>query len=93
MDTAKSDLLCACKRFLASTDADEAHHAKVAMEEAIEHAERERTEDEARLFDLIKSERSCEGDIEFDEDAVVSLSDDGGAYVQAWLWIDDPEAQ
>ena len=92
MDTVKSELLAACKRFLAATDLEQAHHARVAMIAAVEHAEQSRTEDETRLFDFIKSERSCDGDIEFDDDAIVSLSDDGGAYVQAWLWIDDPEA-
>ncbi len=29
-----------------------------------------------------------EGDLEFDESAVVALSDDGGAYVMAWKWIE-----
>lgn len=28
-----------------------------------------------------------EGSIEVDEAAAVSLSEDGGAYVQAWVWV------
>jgi len=33
-----------------------------------------------------------EGELEVDDDAVVSLSDDDGAYVQTWTWISDVEA-
>lgn len=32
-----------------------------------------------------------EGSIEVDDNAVVSISDDNGAYVQAWVWVDDAE--
>lgn len=32
-----------------------------------------------------------EGELEFDDDAVVSWSADGGAYVQCWRWIDDEQ--
>jgi hypothetical protein len=31
------------------------------------------------------------GQLEVDSNAEVSISEDGGAYVQAWLWIDDSE--
>ncbi len=35
------------------------------------------------------------GDVEIDPDAAVSRGDDPassrGAYVQAWVWVDDPE--
>lgn len=37
-----------------------------------------------------------EGELEIDEDSPVSRSDenlDGGAYVQAWLWISDQSAE
>lgn len=33
-----------------------------------------------------------DGELEFDDDAVVSYSDDAGAYVMAWRWIDDDDA-
>lgn len=33
-----------------------------------------------------------DGEIEFDDDAVVSKGDDAGAYVQGWLWISDEDA-
>ena len=29
----------------------------------------------------------CEGELEVDDNPVVSLGDDDGAYVQAWLWV------
>jgi hypothetical protein len=36
---------------------------------------------------LAKQVYESEGDLEFDGDCVVSLSEDGGAYVQCWKWI------
>lgn len=33
-----------------------------------------------------------EGEVEIDPDAVVSMGDDPGAYVEAWLWVDDASA-
>lgn len=33
-----------------------------------------------------------DGEIEVDEDAtIVSISDDGGAYVLGWIWVDNEE--
>jgi hypothetical protein len=41
-------------------------------------------------FSLFRSkafkEYHNDGEIEIDTDAIVSLSDDGGAYVMAWVW-------
>ena len=33
-----------------------------------------------------------DGELEIDDDAIVSISDGGGAYVAAWVWIDDAAA-
>lgn len=33
-----------------------------------------------------------EGELEFDDDAVVSAEGDGGAYVQCWAWVEDDPA-
>ncbi len=33
-----------------------------------------------------------EGEVEVDDCTVVSISDDGGAYVMAWIWINNSEA-
>ena len=38
--------------------------------------------------DMAKSKWTDEGQIEIDDGAIVSISDDGGAYVAAWVWID-----
>lgn len=35
---------------------------------------------------------SEEGSLEVDDNALVSVSDDGGAYVQAWIWVSDEDA-
>ena len=35
---------------------------------------------------------SQEGKLEVDDGAVVSMGDDKGAYVQAWLWVSDEDA-
>ena len=32
-----------------------------------------------------------EGQVEVDSDAEVSLGEDAGAYVQAWVWVDSGE--
>ena len=34
-----------------------------------------------------------EGEIEIDDDAGVSMSADGGAYVQGWLWVPDEDEE
>jgi hypothetical protein len=36
---------------------------------------------------------ASDGEIEVDDDAVVSIGGDGGAYVQAWLWVSDEAAR
>lgn len=32
-----------------------------------------------------------DGECEIDDTAVVSVSEDGGAYVQAWVWVYDTD--
>lgn len=41
----------------------------------------------ARYLKYAQDESQRDGEIEFDDDAEVSLSDDGGAYVQGWYWV------
>lgn len=36
-----------------------------------------------------KEQHVSEGTLEVDDNAVVSFSTDGGAYVQAWVWVDN----
>lgn len=35
----------------------------------------------------------CDGEIEIDPGAPVSRGDDPGAYVQAWVWVDDSDLE
>jgi hypothetical protein len=43
--------------------------------------------------DIANNTRAKDGDIEFDENAVVSHGADNGAYVQAWVWIPGPGSE
>ncbi len=45
-----------------------------------------------RYREAAKSLHEVEGEVEIDSDAIVSISDDPGAYVQAWVWVSDEEA-
>lgn len=47
---------------------------------------------EAAYRTAVKELHNIDGECEIDDGAVVSISDDGGAYIQAWLWISDEEA-
>ena len=47
---------------------------------------------QVRLRELARTLFHKEGAVEIDPEAPVSLSEDGGAYVQCWVWVDDPEA-
>lgn len=35
----------------------------------------------------------CEGAIEIDDTAPISRGGDGGAYVQAWVWVRDDDEE
>jgi uncharacterized C2H2 Zn-finger protein len=51
-----------------------------------------RTEEEERFFQVAREEYHRDGEIEFDDDAKVSIGDPcEGAYVQAWVWIANPD--
>lgn len=69
--------------------------AKVSKQvrEAIEAASAKRDEEEEWFFQAAKGQHGVEGEVEFDDDAVVSLSEDTsgviGAYVQAWVYVED----
>ena len=44
----------------------------------------------AHLYRSAADDKLCrDGEVEVDEDAVVSKGEDDGAYVQAWLWVSD----
>lgn len=44
--------------------------------------------EELAFLAAAKEHHTSEGDLEFDDNAVVSLSDDNGAYVMGWKWVD-----
>jgi hypothetical protein len=40
-----------------------------------------------------KEQFEREGEIEFDDSPVVSRGEDPGAYVQAWVWVDEADIE
>jgi hypothetical protein len=48
------------------------------------------TDDEFRS--AARNQYGSEGEIEIDANATVSRGEDNGAYVQAWVWVDEDEA-
>jgi len=45
---------------------------------------------QANIREMARREYQHEGTCEIDDNATISYSTDGGAYVQAWLWVDFP---
>lgn len=50
-------------------------------------------EDQEKWIAAAKRIHQSDGQVEIDDGAVVSISDDGGAYVAAWVWVDDAEVK
>jgi hypothetical protein len=48
---------------------------------------------DSNAYVLAAAEHVSEGEIEVDNPAVVSRSEDGGAYVMAWVWVSDEDAR
>ena len=44
------------------------------------------------LLEAARKLKEEEGELEIDDNAVISRGSDGGAYVQAWVWIDNHSA-
>lgn len=57
---------------------------------AVHACDTENNEQCDRLRELAREKWAREGECEIDDDAVVSVSRDKGAYVQAWVWVDLP---
>ena len=92
MDTAKSNLLEACKDVEEAWSTGTKKELATAVDTcllAIKAATKKRTKKEAAYFEQAKELWHRDGECEIDSDAVVSVSDDGGAYVQAWVWVAD----
>jgi hypothetical protein len=41
-----------------------------------------------KILELARVTLAREGELEFDDDAIVSEGNDNGAYLQAWAWVD-----
>ena len=39
------------------------------------------------IRDMARTQYSSEGQVEIDSNAEISMSEDNGAYVQAWVWV------
>lgn len=50
--------------------------------------EEELSPEEAAYLEHAQGVLHRDGDLEFDDNSKVSISADGGAYVQCWKWID-----
>ncbi len=51
------------------------------------HVTREQSDLEAAYANYARDELQSDGELEFDDGCVVSVSEDGGAYVQGWAWV------
>src|ERR1700712_713551 len=49
------------------------------------------SKNERIYIEAAKNQYGSEGECEIDELSVVSESDDGGAYVMAWVWVSDSD--
>jgi hypothetical protein len=47
---------------------------------------------DGKYRDAAKKLHHREGELEIDDDAIVSKGDDPGAYVQAWIWVPNSDA-
>lgn len=51
-----------------------------------------KSEERQNYVSAAQASTACrEGELEVDDDAAISKSSDGGAYVQAWLWVPNKE--
>lgn len=91
MDTAKKKLYDAVKALLAARSSGcqspPFRKASTLAQAAITKSDKPRSPRETRAYDAAKVQWESEGEIEIDDDAVVSTSKEG-AYVQAWVWVD-----
>jgi hypothetical protein len=77
----------AARRFIAKPTA----RSKAALRIAVE--EDAATENRKAFVTAAQVHQRRDGELEIDDDAVVSLSDFGGAYVAAWVWVDKEDME
>jgi hypothetical protein len=66
---------------------DVASRIKSCIEES-----RKNVDVEEKYREACRANHCRDGELECDDDAVVSIGNDKGAYVQTWTWVDDDEA-
>jgi hypothetical protein len=69
---------------------DDARRYTMGGEAMAQEATERRTITDEEYRQLARKKWQDEGECEIDRNAVVSVSEDNGAYVQAWVWVDDP---
>lgn len=93
MDTAKRNLYDSLQAMLKAWSGDfqsaSMKKAAVLAEKALKKVDAPRSKRQTKLFAAAKDQWHKDGECEIDDDAVVSTSKEG-AYVQAWVWIDNP---
>jgi hypothetical protein len=96
MDTAKQNLYDALQAMLKARSSGwgspNMRKAAALAEKAIKKVDAPRSKRQTKLFDAAKDQWDKDGECEIDDDAVVSTSKEG-AYVQAWVWADNPSRQ
>jgi hypothetical protein len=65
--------------------------AKGELANALHAGYAKRPEAEQKYFEAAK-ERQDDGTLEIDDNAVVSMGADDGAYVEAWIWVEASDA-
>ena len=40
------------------------------------------------IIDMARDQHGREGEVEIDDNAILSEGEDNGTYVQAWVWVD-----
>lgn len=93
MDTAKRNLCDSLRAMLKARSGDfqspSMRKAAALAEKAMKKVDAPRSNRQTKLFDAAKDQWHKDGECEIDDDAVVSTSKEG-AYVQAWVWVDNP---
>ena len=93
MDAAKHNLYESLQAMLnargSGFQSPSTRNAAALAEKAIKKVDAPRSNRQTKLFLVAKDQWHKDGECEIDDDAVVSTSKEG-AYVQAWVWVDNP---
>jgi hypothetical protein len=65
--------------------------AGLTFSEAVEVFAARQSEQDQTLIHLARERHHVDGEIEIDDDTILSESEDDGFYVMAWVWVNNPE--